>query len=111
MKDKAPPRKKREIWHPAQYDVEDIRAIQALAIYAQAGDEQEAKALVPAPSDVKRALDWIIYKAAQIEELPFIPDDDTNRKTMFAVGRQSVGRQIVKLMKLRPEQFESKEKV
>ena len=106
IKDKAPPRKKREIWHPAQYDVEDIRAIQALAIYAQAGDEQEAKALVPAPSDVKRALDWIVLKAAQTYEQAFIPDDPNGRVAAFVDGRRSVGQQITKLMALKPDAFD-----
>lgn len=109
MKDKAPARKKREIWHPAQYSVEDIRAIQALALYAHACDEQEARALVPAPSDVKRALDWIVLKAAQTYELTFVPDDPSGRIGAFVDGRRSVGQQINKLMALRPDVFENKE--
>lgn len=108
MKDKAPPRKKREIWQPADYDVKDIRAIQALALYAQAVDDQEAKALVPAPSDVKRALNWIIYKAAQTYELTFVPNDPSGRIAAFVDGRRSVGQQITKILTLKPERFEEK---
>lgn len=108
MKDAPAPRKKRQIWYPAEYSVEDIRAIQALAIYAKAIDDQQAKALVPAPSDVERALNWIVYKAAQTYELTFVPDDPSGRIAAFVDGRRSVGTQLNKLISLKPEHFEDK---
>jgi hypothetical protein len=96
----------REIWHPASYAPEDIRAIQALAVYAlgaerpwPAGEEPPP----PSPSDVKRALDWIIHKAARTYDNGFVADDPHGRVAAFIDGAQSVGQQIVKLMKLKPE--------
>ena len=85
--------KSRQIWHPADYDIKDIRAIQALAD-GNASDEQQ-----------KRALDWIINKAAGTYEDPIIADDPHGRIGAFMNGRASVGRQIIKLMKLKADLF------
>ena len=97
---------RREIWHPAEHAPEDIRAIQSLALYAMgaerpwpAGEEPPP----PSPSEVKRALDWIIHHAAQTYGNGFRPDDPHGRLAAFIDGRRSVGQQIVKLMKLKPE--------
>lgn len=97
---------RREIWHPAEHAPEDIRAIQSLALYAMgaerpwpAGEEPPP----PSPSEVKRALDWIIHHAAQTYDNGFRPDDPHGRLAAFIDGRRSVGQQIVKLMKLKPE--------
>ena len=107
MTDKAPKRTpKREVWHPVAYDIKDIRAVQALATYASLPDEQKSKDLAPAPSEVKRALDWIIYGACQKEEIPFRPTDEGSKIADFVMGRQSVAQQLIKLMKLNPALFE-----
>ena len=60
---------KREVWHPPAYEQADIRAVQALALYAQSADvtwpvDQAAPEPSPPPSphETKRALDWIIWK-------------------------------------------------
>lgn len=98
---------KREVWHPADYEKADIRAIQALALYAKGAEvpwpsgEQPPP---PSPFEVKRALDWIIHKAAQTYDEPF----EAGRPDVVAyiLGRRSVGLAIVKLMTLKPEIFE-----
>lgn len=105
MKDNIKRRQKREIWQPALYDEKDIRAIQALALYAKGADDPEYRHLVPGPEDVRRALDWIIYKAAQTYELTFVPNDPSGRIAAFIDGRRSVGLQIQKLLTLKPEHF------
>lgn len=96
---------KRELWHPANYDQNVIRSVQALALYAQGAEipwpEGEAPP-VPTPLDVKRALDWIILEAAQTYDNGFVAEDPSGRIGAFIDGRQSVGQQIVKLMKLKP---------
>jgi hypothetical protein len=99
-------RQEREVWHPPSYEAEDIRAIQALAIYAQGavrpwppGDEPPP----PTPSEVKRALDWIVTVAAATYDEPFRPGQPDVRDYML--GRRSVGLAIVKLMQLKPEVF------
>lgn len=97
---------KREIWYPAAYDKADIRALQALALYAQ-GAEQPwplgEEPPTPTPYEVKRALDWIVHGAAQTYDNGFAPNDPGGRIAAFVDGRQSVGQQIIKLMKLKPE--------
>jgi hypothetical protein len=105
--------RRREVWQPAQYDVADIRAIQSLAQYARlaedAWDEKTMGSPPPAPSpfEVKRALDWIINAAAQTYDNGFAPDDASGRIAAFIDGRQSVGQQIVKLMRLKPDAFDN----
>lgn len=81
----------KELWHQASYEADDIRAIQALA---------EGTA---SPAQQIRALDWIIHQASQTYDDPFRPNqpDVVN----YVLGRASVGRQIVKLMKLKADKF------
>jgi hypothetical protein len=100
---------KRELWHPPAYEDADIRAIQALALYAQtAVTPPDAANPVEPPSaaEVKRALDWIINHAAANYDNGFIANDAGGRVGAFMDGRQFVGQQIVKLMKLKPAIFE-----
>jgi len=100
---------KREVWHPAEYVRADVRSIQALADYAQlavvAWDEKERGPApeAPSPFEVKRALDWIINNACQTYDNGFAADDPNGRVAAFIDGRQSVGQQIVKLMKIKPD--------
>jgi hypothetical protein len=96
---------KKEIWHPAIYDDADIRAIQALALYAKAADDPKYKHLVPGPEDVRRALDWIVHKAAATYENSFVSNDPNGRIAAFMEGRRSVGQQVIKLLTLKPEHF------
>jgi len=84
-------RRPREIWHPPSYEMEDIRAVQAVATGNASASEQ------------KRALDWIVNTAAQTYEEPFVPDQDDVRS--YVLGRRSVGLAIVKLIRLKPELF------
>ena len=84
---------KREIWHPPQYDKDDIRAIQALA-QGKAGE-----------GDQRRALDWIINTAAGTYDEPFRPAQSD--VVHYMLGRRSVGLAVVKLTKLKPEVFDN----
>ena len=81
-------------WRIPAYDIADVTAIRAL-VNGEATPEQQ-----------KRALDWIIVKAAQTYEIPF--DLDSDRVSAFYAGRMFVGQQIVKLMKLNPELLRKK---
>ena len=75
-------------WRPADYEDADIYAIRALA----AGNATEGQQ--------KRALEWIIHKAAGTYDLSFRPGGaEGARETDFAEGRRFVGSQIVKLTK------------
>jgi hypothetical protein len=70
---------------PADYDVADVSAIQALHRGDATEDQQQ------------RALRWLIEKAAGTYEFNFYP---TDRETAFALGREFVGQQVVKMLKL-----------
>lgn len=78
---KVPPQMK-----PPPWDTADVEAFQAL----QRGD---ASAHLQ-----RRALDWLINKAAATYDQSFSPDDE--RLTSFAEGRRFVGLQVVKLLAL-----------
>jgi hypothetical protein len=102
---------KRELWHPVDtYDEQDIRSIQALALYAMGAERpwpagQEPP--VPSPMDVKRALDCIIYKLAQTYEngsMAAFSAQDPN-VAWFIDGRRSVGQALTKLMVLKVAAF------
>src|SRR3990172_8054796 len=95
---KQPPRRVREPWHPPTYEKADIRAIQALAGYAQGGENP------PSPNECRQALDWIINNAAATYDEPFRPGSPD--AVAYMLGRRSVGLAIVKLMKLKPGLFD-----
>lgn len=86
-------RKPREpAWQPALYEVADIYAVRAL----NKGDAT--------PEQQQRALKWIIDGAAQFREQPFRSEaDGGERETAFALGRQQVGREIMKALTLPDE--------
>ena len=91
------------------YEVADIRAIQALALYAKCADQPlppGEEPPVPSAADVKRALDWIIHKAAEAYGEPFVAGEPD--VTNYLLGRRSVGLAIVKLMSLKPDRFDKK---
>lgn len=103
--------RKHERWHPPRYEPEDVRAVQALALYAQQaevpsepGDEVPA----PSPHQVKRALDWIIHIACGTYDEPFAPGQPDVKD--YLMGRRSVGLSIVKLMKIKPELIQRNDK-
>jgi hypothetical protein len=101
------PRARREIWHPPLYNDREILAVQALARYAQSATVKTDGEEPPPPSalDCKVALDWIINMAAATYDNGFIANDHSGRIAAFMDGRQFVGQQLVKLMKLKPELF------
>lgn len=73
-------------WHPAEWDKADAHAIKALAAGTATEDQQ------------RRALNWIVHKAAGTYDMTFRPEGD--RDTSFAEGRRFVGNQLVKLINL-----------
>ena len=87
----APKRAKKQLsesaaWLPAPWELADVSAVQAL----QTGTAD--------PEQQRRALDWIIMQAAGTYEMGYRPE--SARDTDFMLGRQFVGKQIVKLLKL-----------
>ena len=88
-----PRRKHPPPWASADFDIADVSAIQAL-------DRGEAN-----PDQQRRALKWIVERACQIGEDAFVPGHP--EVTQYIVGRQSPGKQIVKLMKLNLSQMRS----
>lgn len=77
---------KREPWHPAQWELADASAIQALS----RGDAS--------PEQQRRALQWIITAAAMTYDETFTPGQSD--VSDFLQGRRSVGLQVVKLLHL-----------
>ena len=75
-------------WLPVEYELADATALQALANGVADAHQQ------------KRALDWIIQQACGTYDMPYRPGNDGARNTDFALGKQFVGQQIVKLLKL-----------
>ena len=71
---------------PAVYELADISALQAL----QCGNAS--------PDQQKRALDWLIKRAALTYEFHYYPERPGD--TAFALGRAFVGQQVVKLLTL-----------
>lgn len=78
--------KPRERWLPAEWELADAAAIQALA----RGDAEA--------SQQKRALTVIVEKLAGTYEHTFVPG--AQDQTTYLEGRRSVGLQIVKLLKV-----------
>ncbi len=94
IKDKKPRAKKPVVkaWTPPYYTNADIAAIQAL-------HRGEADAY-----QQRRALNWIINTACATYDLSYWPD--SARDTDFALGRQFVGQQLVKLTLLNPNKLQ-----
>ena len=77
-------------WRPPGYEDADVAAIQALS-RGTANMEQQ-----------KRALAWIIERAAGTYDMSYRPGGvDGERDTVFAEGRRFVGNQLVKMTKLK----------
>lgn len=88
---------KREPWHPALYEKEEMHAIKAL-FRGDASPEQQKTAIV-----------WIVWKAAQTGDQSFYPANA--HVTDFLEGRRSVGNQILKLRDLRLDSANSEQPV
>jgi hypothetical protein len=83
---------------PADYVLADLYAIRA-CIAGTASAEQQ-----------KRAMDWIITKAANLYDMSYRDEADGGaRAEAFHEGRRFVGNQIVKMT--RPETLEALERV
>lgn len=76
---------------PAAYEIEDVDAVKAVA----AGNAS--------PAQQKRAMDWIIQRAAMTYDETFVAGSAD--VTAFLAGRRSVGLQIVKLINVKREYF------
>lgn len=81
-KTKAP----RQPWHPAEWEPADASALQALS----RGDAT--------PEQQRRALDWVVTRAAMTYDETFVPGQGD--VSDFLAGRRNVGTQIVKLLKV-----------
>lgn len=78
-----------EPWMPAEYEIADVAAIQAIF----RGDAT--------PDQQKRALNWVIERAAGTYDMSYIPGGaDGARNTDFAEGKRFVGNSIVKMLKI-----------
>lgn len=89
---------KREAWTPAEYDLADAAAIQALL----RGDAE--------PQQQQRALKWIIEVASGVYEQSYWPGGEEGRRnTDFAEGKRFVGNSIVKMTKLNLSSLRRKE--
>lgn len=84
---------RREIWHPADYDIPDVRAVQHLFTLAMTDQL------------VDRALRWIIESCCQTYDNgtagSLAANDPHGRISAFVDGRRFAGQQIVKLAKLK----------
>lgn len=79
----------KEPFLPAPYDKSDVAALRAL---------REGRA---EPYQQQLALEWIIQAVCRTYDQPFRPGgEDGRRATDFALGKQSVGQQIVKLINM-----------
>jgi len=79
---------------PAEYELADISAFQAL----ERGDAS--------PDMQQRALKWLIEMAGTYD-LSYRPDSNT--ETTFAEGKRYVGMQVVKLLKINVNTLRSEE--
>lgn len=93
MKPKEERKKAPPPWAPAGYDIADVSAIQALNRGEASADQQ------------KRALTWFVERACQVGEDAFVPGHP--EVTQYIVGRQSPGKQVIKLLKLNLSQMRS----
>ena len=86
---RQPRQARREPWHPASWGKADAEALQVLA----------------ADKAHKRALAWIIERAAMTYDDPFVPGDANT--SAYLAGRMSVGKQIVKLINVDLEKIDN----
>jgi hypothetical protein len=82
-----------EPWKPAEWDIPDAAAIQAL----QRGDAT--------PDQQRHALQYIVNALAATYDDPFRPGVDGSRSTDYACGRRFVGLSIVKLANINLSAF------
>lgn len=83
---------------PANYEIADVSAIQAL-MRGEADQLQQ-----------QRALRWIVENAARTYDLTFFDGPGGDRASAFAAGKAFVGQQIVKLTKLDIAELRRREK-
>lgn len=74
-------------WKPADYQLADVSAFQALVRGEASPDMQ------------KRAVKWLV-EAAGTYDLSYRPGPGGDRDTVFAEGKRFMGQQVVKLINL-----------
>lgn len=106
---------KRELWHPVDtYDEQDLRSIQLLARYAMGAERPwppGEEPPVPTPMDVKRLFDFVINKSSQRYENPGMIALGTahpDKVVWMMCGRMQVGKELSKLMVLKPDKVSGK---
>jgi hypothetical protein len=80
------------------YTPQDMRAMQSLAAYAATAQIPDDNVPLPSPHEVKRALDWIVEKAALTFDTTYYEND---RDSNHAQGRRSVGLSIIKMQNMK----------
>lgn len=82
-------KKDRKPWTPVDWDLADASALQAMQRGDADADQQ------------RRALVWIVEKAAGVYDQSYYPGGEEGRRnTDFAEGRRFVGNTIVKLLRI-----------
>lgn len=89
------PKVEQQPWHPAKYDDDDVRSIQAMATGTATADQQ------------KTAIKWIVESVCGTYDVTYFADSERN--TAYAEGKRGVGLQIVKLVKLSGKIFKPKQ--
>jgi len=82
-------------WHPEPYEVQHVAAIQALVRGDASAYQQQT------------AIGWIINNLCRTYDLPYHPD--SHRDTDFALGKQSIGKQLVKMTNLQTSKLTGKD--
>jgi hypothetical protein len=78
-------------WKPAKYEVADFYAVRAVATGTANPDQQV------------RAMKWIIESCSMAYDVAYRPGaEDGRRDTDFCLGRQQVGRELVKMINASP---------
>lgn len=77
---------KKKPWHPADWELADLKAVQQVIC----GEADSAAQ--------KRAMAWIINNVCGTYDLEFRPDSE--RDSAFASGKRFVGLQIIKATKI-----------
>ena len=98
------------VWGSPPCTRAEVRSVQVLERYARGAVEPWPpghEVPPPSPHDVKRVLDWIIHKAAMTYEngtfVKLAAGVDDPDLPPFIDGRRFVGKELTKLMSLKPE--------
>lgn len=96
MATRKPKAKEYVPWMPENYDPADAAAVQAVA--NGIADEVQQK----------RAMSWVVNNLCRTYDSTFFPESERN--SVFADGKRSVGLQLVKLIKINVSKITKKGK-